>query len=82
MNHSRSADHVIAAGQIYRALRPHRALGPARIQITEYDPSGATADGIDPDTGAGCVVLVEDLHPTATDPTGARRRDGYVLENP
>jgi hypothetical protein len=73
-------NHTIAAGQTYRSLLPHRPLGPARITITVYEPGAVSADAVDADNGAGCVVLAEDLHDSATLPTGDRRTIGYVLE--
>lgn len=70
--------HTITAGQTYRTLRPH-PYGPARITITAHEPGAATADGVDPDTGAPCVVLAADLYPSAYLPTGDRLHDGYAL---
>lgn len=68
--------HTIAPGQTYRSNRLV-PLGPARVRITEYQMGDASACAVDPDTGAHCVVLAEDLHPTA--PTGDARHDGYTL---
>ncbi|KNE83304.1 hypothetical protein AB0B04_19070 [Streptomyces xinghaiensis] len=67
---------VVRPGQVYRSNRPV-PLGPARVRITAYEAREPAAQAIDPDTGAGCVVLVEDLH--ATSPTGEYRHDGYTL---
>jgi hypothetical protein len=69
--------HTVTTGQTYRSNRP-TPLGPARIRITAYTPGAPSANAVDPDTGAGCVVLAADLHATA--PTGDARHDGYTLE--
>ncbi|KNE80147.1 hypothetical protein AB0B04_32255 [Streptomyces xinghaiensis] len=67
---------VVRPGQTYRSngLVP---LGPACVFITAYEPGEPAAQAIDPDTGTGRVVLVDDLH--ATSPTGEHRHDGYTL---
>lgn len=68
---------TIAPGQTYRSNRP-TPLGPARIRITG-EPGPASVDAADADTGALCVVLLEDLHATA--PTGDARHYGYTRED-
>ncbi|MGA5598342.1 hypothetical protein ACPCSE_29330 [Streptomyces cellulosae] len=68
--------HTVRPDQTYRSNRPV-PLGPARVRITAYTPGEPSANAVDPDTGASCVVLVDDLHATA--PTGDARHDGYTL---
>lgn len=68
--------HPLRPGQTYRSNRP-APLGPARLRITAHTPGAPSADAVDPDTGAGCVVLVAALH--ITPPTGDARHDGYTL---
>lgn len=68
---------TITAGDTYRSNLPI-PYGPARIEITAYEPGAASADAVDPDTGAVCLVLADDLHDTA--PTGDARYDGFTLE--
>lgn len=63
----------IRRGQTYHSNNP-APYGPTRIRITEYLPGDTAASAVDPDTGAGCVVLVEDLH--AERPSGTV---GYTL---
>jgi hypothetical protein len=70
--------HTIAAGQTYRTCARY-PLGPARIRITAYEPGAATADAADRDSGAGCVVLVADLHASPVHDDGTPRTDGYAL---
>ncbi|MGW9069254.1 hypothetical protein ACWGQT_07390 [Streptomyces yangpuensis] len=83
-DHTRSTtvSHTIEPGQTYRALRPHRPLGPARITITTYEPGAASANALDAINGAGCVVLAADLHADGRHADGTDRTEGYALEQP
>jgi hypothetical protein len=71
---------MIQPGQTYRSLDPR---GGPRIRIETYRPGDVRAHIVDAHDGKRFrQILVSQLHASDTTKTGAKRRTGYVLEQP